>query len=46
MSPPRALKEPAIVIVYAIGMACWLLAPEGLRSRFQSVQVADGPGPR
>jgi hypothetical protein len=31
---PRALEEPAIVIVYAIGVACWLLAPEGLRSRF------------
>ncbi len=30
----RALEEPAIVIVYAIGVACWLPAPEGLRSRF------------
>jgi|GraSoi013_1_20cm_1032409.scaffolds.fasta_scaffold301219_1 hypothetical protein len=28
MSPPRALEEPALVIVYAIGVACWLLAPE------------------
>jgi hypothetical protein len=41
MSPPRALEEPAIVMVYAIGVACWLLAPEGLRSRFVAMPTAD-----
>ena len=28
-------------MVYAIGVACWLLAPEGLRSRFVAMPTAD-----
>ncbi len=29
------------MMVYAIGVACWLLAPEGLRSRFVAMPTAD-----